>query len=132
MSDLNSLNQPYSGETPHSMAAAIRAKVKFCNSMAEVREHIDALDNRIVALIAERGGYVAQAARIKQRADQVHDSARIEFIVDRVVAQARESGVPPAVLEATYRAMIDAFIAFEHGEFKRLRDHTSTTEGASS
>ena len=96
--------------------------VKHCDTMAEVRQHIDALDDRIVALLAERSGYVAQAARIKQRADQIVDTARIEFIVERVRAQAREAGAPEAVMEATYRAMIDAFIEFERGEFARLKE----------
>jgi isochorismate pyruvate lyase len=96
-------------------------KVQPCRTMAEVRQHIDTLDDRIVALLAERGGYVAQAARIKQSVDQVHDQARIDFIVDRVKAMARQAGAPEAVLEATYRAMIAAFIDFERGEFKRLR-----------
>ena len=40
-------------------------KVEHCESMADVRRNIDALDLRIVALIAERSGYVAQAARVK-------------------------------------------------------------------
>ena len=96
--------------------------VQHCDTMAEVRRHIDALDDRIVALLAERSGYVAQAARIKQRADQVYDQARIDFIVDRVKAMARAQGAPEAVMEATYRAMIAAFIEFERGEFTRLKE----------
>ncbi|MDB5883855.1 MAG: Chorismate mutase [Polaromonas sp.] len=95
--------------------------VAHCHSMADVRRNIDALDARIVALVAERSGYVAQAARIKQDISQVHDQGRIDFIVDRVKAMAAGQGAPQAVLEATYRAMIDAFIEFERGEFKRLR-----------
>ena len=95
--------------------------VENCLTMADVRRHIDALDERIVALIAERSGYVAQAARIKQDASQVHDQARIDFIVERVKAMATEQGAPEAVIEAAYRAMIDASIEFERGEFKRLR-----------
>ncbi|MGH8831016.1 MAG: chorismate mutase [Polaromonas sp.] len=94
--------------------------VQHCETMADVRQHIDALDERIVPLLAERGGYVAQAARIKQREDQVHDQARIDFIVDRVKAMAREQGAPETVIEATYRAMIAAFIEFERGEFVQL------------
>lgn len=96
--------------------------IKQCETMADVRRHIDALDDRIVPLLAERGGYVAQAARIKQRADQIVDTARIEFIIDRVRLKAREAGASEAVMEATYRAMIDAFIEFERGEFKRLKE----------
>ena len=100
-------------------------QVEHCDTMADVRRNIDALDTRIVALMAERSGYIAEAARIKQHADQVHDQARIDFIVNRVTAMARAQGAPEAIIEAAYRAMIDASIEFEHGEFKRLRQEGS-------
>jgi len=97
-------------------------EIQTCNSMAEVRQHIDALDERIVALVAERSAYVAQAARLKQHASQVADPARVEFIVERVCRQAAALGAPEAVVEAAYRAMIGASIAFEQREFARLRE----------
>ena len=103
------------------MSTADRPPVEHCRSMADVRRNIDALDERIVALVAERTAYVAQAARIKQSAGEIVDQARIEFIVDRVRAQARAAGAPEAILEAAYRAMIAASIDFERGEFQRLR-----------
>jgi isochorismate pyruvate lyase len=95
--------------------------IEHCHTMADVRRNIDALDERIVPLIAERSAYVAQAARIKQNANQIVDNARIEFIIERVRAQARKAGAPEAIVEAAYRAMIAASIDFEHGEFSRLR-----------
>ena len=73
--------------------------VAHCDTMLDVRRNIDALDQRIVALMAERSGYVAQAARIKQDANLVHDQARIDFIVARVSAMAAEQGAPAAVIE---------------------------------
>jgi isochorismate pyruvate lyase len=103
------------------MSTANRPTVEPCRSMADVRRNIDALDDRIVALVAERSAYVAQAARIKQSAGDIVDQPRIEFIVDRVRAQARAAGAPEAILEAAYRAMIAASIDFERGEFQRLR-----------
>ena len=96
--------------------------IQACDTMAQVRSHIDALDERIVALLAERSGYVAQAARIKQEAAQVADSARVEFIVERVRTMARGHGAPEVVVEAAYRALIAASIDFEHREFARLRN----------
>jgi isochorismate pyruvate lyase len=104
------------------MSTLTHPAIEHCDTMADVRRHIDALDDRIAPLIAERSAYVAQAARIKQSAGQIVDNARIEFIVDRVRAQARAAGAPEAIMEATYRAMIAASIDFERGEFTRLRE----------
>ena len=95
--------------------------VEHCCSMADVRRNIDALDARIDALMAERSGYMTQAARIKHDPAQIHDQARIDFIVQRVKAMATAQGAPAVVIEAAYRAMIDASIEFERGEFQRLR-----------
>ena len=103
------------------MSANAYPPVEHCQTMADVRRNIDALDERIVPLIAERSAYVAQAARIKQSPDDVVDPVRIEFIIDRVRAQARAAGAPEGVMEAAYRAMIAASIDFERGEFTRLR-----------
>ncbi|MEJ6021106.1 chorismate mutase [Ramlibacter sp. PS4R-6] len=92
-----------------------------CSSMAEVRANIDALDEQIVALLARRTGFVAQAARIKGDESQIVDKARIEYIVNRVKRQAAGLGAPDDVVEAAYRALIDASIAFERRQFALLR-----------
>ena len=97
-------------------------KAQHCETMVEVRAHIDALDARITALLVERTGYMTQAARIKQQATQVHDQARIDFIVAHVRGLAAQMGGQPEVVEAAYRALMDASIAFEHREFVRLRE----------
>jgi isochorismate pyruvate lyase len=96
-------------------------QAQHCESMDEVRSHIDALDTRIVRLLVERTGYMSQAARIKGDANKVHDQGRIDFIVARVRQMALELGGQADVVEAGYRALIDASIAFEHQEFARLR-----------
>jgi isochorismate pyruvate lyase len=71
---------------------------------------------------------MTQAARIKQDA-QVRDEERIEAIVDRVRSRAAVEGGQPDVLEAIYRSMMEAYIAFEHREFARLR---APSEGSQS
>jgi isochorismate pyruvate lyase len=96
-------------------------QAQHCESMSEVRSHIDALDVRIVRLLVERTGYMSQAARIKADVNKVHDQDRIDFIVARVRQKALELGGQADVVEAAYRALIDASIAFEHQEFARLR-----------
>ena len=89
--------------------SATTAPIQHCDSMADVRRHIDALDARIVPLLAERGAYVAQAARIKQDAGQIFDGPRIEFIVERVRAAAREENIAvlnKPVKPASLRALL--------------------------
>ncbi len=95
--------------------------VQHCTTMDDVRRHIDALDDILVPLLVTRGGYMTQAARIKQDASQVRDEKRIQAIVDRVRARARIEGGEPDLLEAIYRSMMEACIAHEHREFARLR-----------
>lgn len=99
---------------------------QHCTSMDDVRRHIDALDDILVPLLVTRGGYMTQAARIKQDENQVRDEDRIEAIVQRVRARAAREGGDPEVMEAIYRSMMEAYIAFEHGEFARLRGSAPT------
>ncbi|MCW3479363.1 chorismate mutase [Neisseriaceae bacterium JH1-16] len=96
-----------------------------CHSIDEVREQIDRLDRQIVALLAERGGYVRQAAGFKRNSDEVRAPQRVEQVIAKVRALAGELDADPTVVEQTYRAMIDAFIAAELAEHGRRRDATS-------
>ena len=95
---------------------------EHCSSMEEVRARINALDDVLVPLLVTRGGYMTQAARIKQDPGQVRDEERIESIVARVRARTQAEGGEPEVIEAIYRSMMEAYIAFEPREFARLRD----------
>jgi isochorismate pyruvate lyase len=90
-----------------------------CRSLAEVRENIDRLDRMIVPLLAERSGFVAQAAGFKVTRGAVVDVPRIEDIIAKVRGLAGEAGADPALIERIYRAMIDAYIAFEDGVWDR-------------
>ena len=101
-----------------------------CATMEDVRRRIDALDDVLVPLLVTRGGYMTQAARIKQNAAQVRDEGRIEAIVQRVRERAAAEGGEPEVLEAIYRSMMEAYIAYEHREFARLRATTATGSAA--
>jgi isochorismate pyruvate lyase len=90
--------------------------------MAEVRQGVDAIDRRLVELIAERQGYMDAAARIKPDRGIVHDRARIEDVVAKVKAAAREAGLSEAIAEPVWRTLIDRCIAYEFGAWDRLRD----------
>ena len=90
---------------------------KCCASLAEVRGHIDQIDREIVAALAERGKYVAEAGRFKKDPAAVSAPARVEAIVARVRGLAEADGLAPDVAERTYRAMIAAFEDYERAEW---------------
>ena len=96
-------------------------KVQDCNTMAAVRRNVNALDDILVPLLVERGGYMTQAAKVKNNPDLVRDEERIETIVARVREHAVKEGGQPDVIEAIYRAMMEAYIAYEHRELARLQ-----------
>lgn len=95
-----------------------------CNSLEEVRERIDQIDRALVDLIAQRGGFVAQAARFKKDCADVRAPARVEQVIAKVRTLADERGASAAVVEQVYRAMIAAFIEEE------LRTHAALSADA--
>ena len=106
------------------------AKVKACTTMQDVRREVNALDDVLVPLLVERVGYMTQAARIKQDPAQVRDEARIQAIVDRVREQTLTEGGDADVMEAIYRSLMEACIAYEHREFARLREPATAGSAA--
>ena len=89
--------------------------------MAEVRTGVDAIDRRLVVLLAERQRYMEAAARIKPRRDAVHDAGRIEEVVEKVKAAARDAGLSEAIAEPVWRLLIDRCIAHELDAWDRVR-----------
>lgn len=89
-----------------------------CNSLEEVRNNIDRIDNEIIKLIAERGVYVSQASAFKKNEDGVRDTGRVERVIAKVREKALEYGADPDMVEALYREMISRFVNMEMKEFK--------------
>lgn len=100
-------------------------KIVECHSLQQVRAEIDRIDRQMVALLAERGRYVKQVARFKSNPAEVAAPERVQQIIANIAALAREYGADPTVAEATWRAMIAAFIQYEQAEHAAL--HPSST-----
>lgn len=92
-----------------------------CASMAELRAAIDALDARLVALLAVRQRYMDRAAVLKTERGQVRDEARIEDVIEKVLAEAKKAGLSPAIAEPVWRLLIERSIAHELEMFDRHR-----------
>ena len=98
-----------------------RTAPEDCSSMFQVRQGVDALDRALVTLLAERQRYMDAAARIKPDRSVVHDQARIEDVVTKVLAAAGPAGLSPAIAEPVWRTLIDRCIAHEFGVWDRTR-----------
>jgi len=92
-----------------------------CATMAEVRAAIDNLDRQIVALIAQRFGYMDAAARIKPDRASVRDETRKAEVIAKVKAEARVLGLDEQQIARLYNQLIEASISYEMDAFEKLR-----------
>ena len=90
-----------------------------CPEMQEIRAQIDALDKRLVALLAERQKLIAAAGEVKPSRDTVRDEARIEEVVQLVLAEAEKSGLAREIAEPVWRQLIESSITYEYGVFDK-------------
>ena len=96
-------------------------KPEACAGMAEVRAGIDALDRRLVALIAERLSFIAAAARIKPDRAAVRDEWRKADVLAKVEHVSRELGVPADLTADLWERLVEYSIAHEFVVFDKHR-----------
>jgi len=92
-----------------------------CGSLGELREAIDTLDTRLVALLTVRQAYIEQAARLKTAREQVRDAARVEDVVAKVIAEGKRTGLSAQIAEPVWRTLIEASIEHEYRMFEKRR-----------
>jgi isochorismate pyruvate lyase len=88
-----------------------------CQSMAEVRAGVDALDAQIVALLAARFRFMDAAARIKPTRDRVRDEERKAAVLEHVRGEAVGNGAPAEAIVSVYDALVEASIGYELERF---------------
>lgn len=88
--------------------------IEHCETMADVRRNIDALDRELVALIKTRQGYIEEAGRIKTDKNTVRDEDRINDVLTKVLASAEHVGLNPDIARNTWIALVESSIAYEH------------------
>jgi isochorismate pyruvate lyase len=88
-----------------------------CRSMVDVRAEIDRLDRALVRLLAERQTYIERAAEIKTARNTVHDQARIDDVVAKVLRSAQREGLSEQIAEPVWRVLVDRCIAHEFAMF---------------
>jgi len=92
---------------------------KDCQDMSEVRAQIDRIDAELVDLIAARFAYVDRAWQLKADPGEAYVPWRIQQVIDKVKARAKEKGLPPELTEALWRQMIGWFVQYEEEKLRR-------------
>ncbi len=90
---------------------------EHCTNMIEVRAGVDAADTAIVALLGQRFGYMAAAARIKTDRTKVRDETRKAEVIANAKAEARAQGVPEPLVAAIWEMLVESSIAYETALF---------------
>ena len=93
-----------------------------CQSMADVRAGVDALDRELVTLIAQRARYMEAAARIKPSRDVVRDEWRINDVLEKVGASADQAGLSRDISQPVWRELVERSIAYEFKVWDETRD----------
>ena len=89
-----------------------------CNSLKEIREEIDLLDDKLVELISQRSHLIRQVASFKNSVDEVKAKDRIEFIKQKVRHKAIQLEVSPNMISELFTIMIDEMVETEIAEFR--------------
>ena len=93
-------------------------KKEKCESLEQVRDRIDQLDQELIEMIATRQFYVDQAVRFKNSVQDVQSPERVEQVINKVRTQAIALGTDPDLVEHLYREMIQRFIQRELKEIR--------------
>ena len=84
-----------------------------CQTMAEVRVGVDALDRELVALLARRFAYMRAAARIKPERAMVRDEARKAAVIAAARVEAQRLGAPQQRIADLWEMLVESSIAYE-------------------
>jgi chorismate mutase/prephenate dehydrogenase len=102
-------------------------KQQFDAELAAVRREIDALDDRLVELLAQRLRLVRKVAELKSSTGlaPVHVPDREREVLARARADAARYGLDPALAERVFRAVLDEF----RGSEQRMVDQLPAVTG---
>lgn len=104
-----------------------------CADMSQVRSEIDRIDATLVDLIAERFGYVERAWQLKKDPSDANVPWRIQQVIDKVQARAKERGLPSEMTEmvsALWRQMVGWFVQYEEEKLRRQSEGGGPGKGA--
>jgi chorismate mutase len=93
---------------------------KDCNSKEEIRQQIDIIDKKIIALFTRRFEYVSEIVKYKNDVESVVAQDRKNEVIKLRGKWAEETGLDKSTFEEIYRLLIDSNIAKELEILKKM------------
>jgi isochorismate pyruvate lyase len=92
-----------------------------CTTMIEVRSGVDAIDKKLVSLLADRFAYMDAAARIKETKDEVRNEPRKAEVLANVRREALALRIPQDIVAEIWECLIEGSIAYEADRWDSMR-----------
>ena len=92
--------------------------MKKCETLQEVRDEIDKVDDGLVELISQRSHLIRQAAAFKNSVEEVKAQTRIDEIIQRVRKKGIALNINPNMLSELFTIMIDEMVETEISELR--------------
>ena len=95
---------------------------KACESLQELRQEIDAIDQTIIRLLGQRYDYVQAAAKFKTSTQNVTAEDRVNAMMQQRRVWAEDAGISPEIVEKIYTELVQYFI---QEEMKKWQQHAA-------
>ena len=76
------------------------------NTLAEIRENIDKIDDQLVELLALRIYYALEALKYKKNEAEIRGCDRVQIVLDKVKQKALAKDAPSDTIVNIYKAII--------------------------
>jgi chorismate mutase len=87
--------------------------------MKNIRNKIDLIDSKLLPLMVKRSQLVEKALELKVKRTEIVDQKRIREITKKISQETKKLGGNPKLLSDIWLSIIDNFIKFEKGKFKK-------------
>ena len=91
-----------------------------CTGMDEIRAGMDAIDQQMILLMAERVEYVRAAAKFKTSSAGVAAPERVAAVLKTRREWAEAAGLDGTVVEGLYRELVRYCVSEEHKRWEEL------------
>ena len=85
----------------------------------KIRKKLDKLDNKLLEIIKKRSKLVDLVIQNKRFKKDIVDKKRIKIILKNIARKSKQKKIDTKITYKIWKSMINAFIDYEHRNFKK-------------